>query len=120
MKAGVADCDVLTHTCIALSLSYTTAPPHCYTTFKHRSHISTAKLKSDAKVQQYDFALKNQDKMDLPSKKLVVIMTALKQQHAQHFEGCGVAFDGRAIVCKLYKCWHVHIYLTSSITYMLV
>jgi hypothetical protein len=40
--------------------------------------------------------------MDLPSKKLVIIMAALKQQHGEQFEGCGVAFDGRAIVCKCY------------------
>jgi hypothetical protein len=38
--------------------------------------------------------------MDLPSKKLVIILAALKQQHGEQFEGCGVAFDGRAIVCK--------------------
>jgi hypothetical protein len=38
--------------------------------------------------------------MDLPSKKLVIIMAALKQQHGEQFEGCGIAFDGRAIVCK--------------------
>ena len=83
------------------------------------SHHNTAKFKSDARVQQYDFALKGCDKMDLPSKKLVVIMTVLKQQHAQHFDGCGVAFDGRAIVCKLWQ-FYIYIYFYHSITHALL
>eukprot|EP00953_Heterococcus_sp_UTEX-ZZ885_P040985 20936-Heterococcus_DN1.PRE.1 len=65
---------------------------------------TTARYNPEAKIQQYDVSVKGKNKMDMRSKKLTGIVAAFKQQHPGVFEGCGVAFDGRSIICEFFAC----------------